>query len=169
MTQLEIKNQLHEEIDQLDTEALMQLRAIISTLKKPSTTSDKRIGGQYKGQFVIKEDFDQLPDDSMAAFTEDWSVDIILDTHIFIWWNDDPSKLSPKARKTIEDKQNSIFISSVVIWEIVVKMMLGKLEASDDPLGISIKQGFIPLPVTGEYAMTLKTLEIITVTHLIAF
>ena len=71
MTQLEIQNQLHEEIDQLGAEALMQLRAIISTLKKPSTTFDKRIDGQYKGQFVIKEDFDQLPDDFVAAFTED--------------------------------------------------------------------------------------------------
>lgn len=86
-------------------------------------------------------------------------MNIILDTHIFIWWNDDPSKLSKKAREVIEDRNNIIYISSVVIWEIVVKMMLGKLEAPDNPLAIAIQEGFIPLPVTGEHAMALKNME----------
>lgn len=86
-------------------------------------------------------------------------MNLVLDTHIFIWWNDNPSKLSTKAKSAIEDKSNSVFISTVVIWEVVVKTMLGKLEAPDDPLGIALQQGFIPLPITGEHAMTLKTLE----------
>ena len=86
-------------------------------------------------------------------------MNIILDTHIFIWWNDNPAKLTKKARETIEDKNNTIYISAVVIWEMTVKKMLGKLESPDDPLAIAIQEGFIPLPITGEHAITLKTLE----------
>lgn len=71
MDTAQLRNNLHQVIDQLDTEALMQLRAVIATLKKPPVPTDKRIGGQYRGQFVIKEDFDRLPDDFMATFTND--------------------------------------------------------------------------------------------------
>ena len=56
---------------------------------------------------------------------------IILDTHAFIWWNENPGKLSKPARQAIENKDNIIYISTVVIWEIVVKMMLGKLGFTD--------------------------------------
>ena len=86
-------------------------------------------------------------------------MNILLDTHIFIWWNDDLSKLTKKARTLIEDKDNTIYISAVVIWEMTVKKMLGKLESPDDPLAIAVEQGFIPLPITGEHTLTLKTLE----------
>ena len=37
--------------------------------------------------------------------------------------------------------------------------MLGKLEAPDDPLAIALSEGFIPLPITSEHALALKTLE----------
>jgi len=86
-------------------------------------------------------------------------VNILLDTHIFIWWNDDPSKINKKARAVIEDQSNTVYISAVVIWEMTVKKMLGKLESPNDPLAIAVEQGFIPLPITGEHALTLKTLE----------
>ncbi len=86
-------------------------------------------------------------------------MNIILDTHTFIWWNENPAKLSKPARETIENKDNIIYISTVVIWEIIVKMMLGKLEAPPDPLAVALSEGFIPLPITGEHALALKTLE----------
>ncbi len=86
-------------------------------------------------------------------------MNILLDTHIFIWCNDEPSKITKKALEIIEDQNNTIYISAVVIWEMTVKKMLGKLESPDDPLAIAVKEGFIPLPITGEHALALKTLE----------
>ena len=86
-------------------------------------------------------------------------MNILLDTHIFIWWNDEPTKITKKARQVIEDQSNTIYISAVVIWEMTVKTMLGKLESPDDPLAIAIREGFVPLPITGQHALTLKTLE----------
>jgi PIN domain nuclease of toxin-antitoxin system len=86
-------------------------------------------------------------------------VNILLDTHIFIWWNDSPDKITKKARHVIEDQSNTIYISAVVIWEMTVKAMLGKLDSPDDPLAIAVQEGFVPLPITAEHALKLKTLE----------
>ena len=68
MTQNEIKKELYKKIDQMDAAKLHQLRHVVADLMKLPPVSEKRIGGKYKGQFKIKEGFDELPDDFMAAF-----------------------------------------------------------------------------------------------------
>ena len=50
-----------------------------------------------------------------------------LDTHVFLWWLDDPQVLSKAARKAIGDGKNTVYISAAVIWEISIKRSLGKL------------------------------------------
>lgn len=51
----------------------------------------------------------------------------ILDTHTFIWWDSDPSKLSGAAQLFLRDPTNTIFLSAVSVWEIVIKHQSGKL------------------------------------------
>ncbi|BAY99417.1 hypothetical protein NIES37_33990 [Tolypothrix tenuis PCC 7101] len=51
----------------------------------------------------------------------------LLDTHAFIWWVTDDSQLSVTARNVIADSGNSLFLSVVSAWEIVIKNKLGKL------------------------------------------
>lgn len=70
MTQNEIREELHKSIDQMDAAKLRQLRRWVAELMKKSSGPEKRVGGKYKGQFKIKEGFDELPDDFMAAFTK---------------------------------------------------------------------------------------------------
>lgn len=52
----------------------------------------------------------------------------LLDTHTFLWfaWND--AKLSDLAAGVIEDPNNEIFLSWASIWEIAIKVRLGKLD-----------------------------------------
>jgi PIN domain nuclease of toxin-antitoxin system len=52
----------------------------------------------------------------------------LLDTHAFIWWDSDPSKLSPKARAVCEDRANLIFFSVASALEMQIKLQLGKLQ-----------------------------------------
>jgi PIN domain nuclease of toxin-antitoxin system len=52
---------------------------------------------------------------------------ILLDTHIFIWWNGDLDRLSPTARSLCEDKDNTLVLSLASIWEMQIKHQLGKL------------------------------------------
>lgn len=51
----------------------------------------------------------------------------LLDTHVFLWTVFAPDKLSSKARKIIEDRDNEIYVSTITYWEISLKYGLGKL------------------------------------------
>ena len=48
-------------------------------------------------------------------------MNILLDTPVVIWWYEDPLRLKDEARKIIEDKENALFLSPIVIWEILIK------------------------------------------------
>jgi len=54
-------------------------------------------------------------------------MNLLLDTHVLLWWLDDHHTLSRKAKTAISDGKNLVFISAVVIWEIRIKQALGKL------------------------------------------
>ena len=57
---------------------------------------------------------------------------ILLDTHIFIWMATEPERLSSKLTASIIDRQNSLFLSLASIWEIQIKVALGKLDLKSD-------------------------------------
>ena len=53
----------------------------------------------------------------------------LLDTHTILWCtNRRDNKLSQKAEEIITNQQNDIYISSVSLWEIAIKIGLGKLD-----------------------------------------
>lgn len=51
---------------------------------------------------------------------------LLLDTHIALWAITDSPRLNAQARSLILDPANSIHISSVSVWEIAIKHMLGR-------------------------------------------
>lgn len=52
---------------------------------------------------------------------------VLLDTQAFLWFITDDPKLSALARRLIEDPNNERLISIASLWEIAIKMSLGKL------------------------------------------
>jgi PIN domain nuclease of toxin-antitoxin system len=54
-------------------------------------------------------------------------VKILLDTHTFLWFMIDHPNLSQYAASLIEDPDNEVFISVATLWEIAIKVSLGKL------------------------------------------
>jgi len=52
----------------------------------------------------------------------------IIDTHTFIWFNKGSENLSKLSRQIIENDGNEIFISIVSLWEMSIKISLGKLK-----------------------------------------
>jgi PIN domain nuclease of toxin-antitoxin system len=81
-----------------------------------------------------------------------------LDTHVFLWWLDDPRKLSKAARKAIGDGKNTVYISAVVVWEIVIKRALGKLDAPDDLEAAMAANRFLALPITIPHVVAVRAL-----------
>lgn len=54
---------------------------------------------------------------------------IVLDTHVWLWWLQEPQKLSVQAQTLIdqEEQNNGLRVSAISVWEIAVKVGLGKL------------------------------------------
>jgi PIN domain nuclease of toxin-antitoxin system len=48
-------------------------------------------------------------------------VDLLLDTHAFIWWAARDPRLVEKARVAIADSDNRVVVSAVSVWEISIK------------------------------------------------
>lgn len=53
---------------------------------------------------------------------------LLLDTHTFIWWDSEPTKLSASALSACQDQGNTLILSVVSVWEIQIKSQLGKLK-----------------------------------------
>lgn len=54
-------------------------------------------------------------------------MNILLDTNAFLFIISDDTRLTGNAKEAFLDKDNSIFLSIVSIWEIVIKATIGKL------------------------------------------
>jgi PIN domain nuclease of toxin-antitoxin system len=52
---------------------------------------------------------------------------LLLDTHSFLWFIGGSSRLSRNARMLIEDVSNQSVLSLASIWEIAIKVSIGKL------------------------------------------
>jgi PIN domain nuclease of toxin-antitoxin system len=59
-------------------------------------------------------------------------VRVLLDTHVFLWWNEGNSQLSKKAVRILADPGNSLILSVASAWEIAIKTQAGKLRIPAD-------------------------------------
>ena len=79
-------------------------------------------------------------------------MNLLLDTHVLLWWLDDHPTLSTKARKVIADGGNLVFVSAAVVWEMRIKAAVGKLEIPPDFQEVLTQQPFQMLAITVEHA-----------------
>ena len=55
-------------------------------------------------------------------------MEFLLDTHSFLWFLQGNENLSVIAREKIENEANKLYLSIASIWEITIKLNLGKLK-----------------------------------------
>lgn len=53
---------------------------------------------------------------------------VLIDTHAFLWLIADDPLLSAKAREVFLDPNRKLYLSAVSLWEISIKISLGKLQ-----------------------------------------
>jgi len=53
---------------------------------------------------------------------------LLLDSHALVWSVDAPKKLSPAAATALQDPANDLLVSAATVWEIAIKLSLGKLK-----------------------------------------
>jgi PIN domain nuclease of toxin-antitoxin system len=72
----------------------------------------------------------------------------------------DRTRLSAAARETIE-RASEVVVSAATIWEIAIKVGIGKLELDIDDLIMSLDQaGAHRLPVTWEHGLAVEHLPL---------
>jgi PIN domain nuclease of toxin-antitoxin system len=79
-------------------------------------------------------------------------VNLLIDTHILLWWLGDDPALPPWATSVIADPEHVVVVSAASVWEISIKQSNGRLDAPDD-LVAAIADEFTTLPMTAAHAM----------------
>ena len=89
---------------------------------------------------------------------------LLLDTHILLWAAGEPEKLSESARVLLTTSENNLFFSAASIWEIVIKLRLGREDFKVDPhrfRKMLAVHGYAELPVTAEHALRVDSLPLL--------
>ena len=58
-------------------------------------------------------------------------MQLLLDTHAFLWWVSDDDRLTRRARNAIADRTDTCYVSVASCWEIAIKISLGRLTLID--------------------------------------
>ncbi|MGI4895985.1 MAG: type II toxin-antitoxin system VapC family toxin [Janthinobacterium lividum] len=77
-------------------------------------------------------------------------MNLLLDTHVLLWWLTDDERLPERMRVAVGDGENEVLVSAATAWEMSIKAALGKLTVPEDLRGELRQQGFTELPVTVE-------------------
>ena len=88
---------------------------------------------------------------------------LLLDTHVWLWWNTEPERLSSTAVRQIENARNEVFLSAASVWEMAIKRRLGKLPLPESVAAYVARRvksdPVTPLPVSHDHAAGVELLE----------
>ena len=91
-------------------------------------------------------------------------MNILIDTHVLLWFLNGDEKLPLRVKDAIEDFNNNKFVSTSSIWELAIKTSLGKFKFDkgfDDFLKLIDNNGFELLHITLDHVLILSNLEFI--------
>lgn len=85
-------------------------------------------------------------------------MNLLVDTHVVLWWLADDPSLPARHRALISAPTNVCYVSSATVWEIAIKRALGKLTVPEGYVDELSGQGFIELPITWSHARRVSEL-----------
>ncbi len=89
-------------------------------------------------------------------------MNVLVDTHVWIWSLASPDRLSPESRSLLSSSRNVVYLSAASAWELAIKAALGKIELPE-PVETYVptrmaRQGLTALPITHAHALRVSTL-----------
>jgi PIN domain nuclease of toxin-antitoxin system len=91
-------------------------------------------------------------------------VKLLLDTHLLLWAAEEPGRLSPAARKLMNDAGNELMFSAASFWEIAVKRGLGRSDFQADPRLLRrglLDNGYSELLIGSDHALAIDGLPLL--------
>ena len=83
---------------------------------------------------------------------------LLLDTHVLLWANEAPERLSTEAVEALENPDSELFVSSVSVAEIEIKRRLGRLTMKHSCHTLALRLDAHWLDLTAVHAMGLRVL-----------
>lgn len=85
---------------------------------------------------------------------------LLLDTHVFLWWDGNAPELPATFVAAIADPANEINVSAATVWEIAIKRASGKLAFNGSAAKAIHAHGFERLSITVEHAERAGSLRV---------
>lgn len=84
-------------------------------------------------------------------------MNLLLDTHVVLWWGMDSRALRRDARRAIASADR-VVASAASAWEVAIKISLGRLRLADPFSTLVERSGFDQLPITFAHSERLAAL-----------
>ncbi len=92
-------------------------------------------------------------------------INLLLDTHAYVWWRTDQSRLSPLAARAISNRQHIVQVSAATVWELSSKAHTKGWEAARVLLldmEVQLReQGMVALPMSLAHAREAGSLPLV--------
>jgi PIN domain nuclease of toxin-antitoxin system len=86
-------------------------------------------------------------------------VNLLLDTHVMLWWVADDDRLGSQAREAIA-RSAVVWVSAASVWEVAIKVALGRLQIPG-PFSDAVDAcGFDRLSIAFEHAWEVASLPL---------
>ncbi len=85
-------------------------------------------------------------------------MNLLVDTHVVIWYFSNSYELSKQAKEAINEGGNLVFVSATTSWEIAIKRGLGKLKAPNNFEEEMLRHRFDPLNITISHTLAVENL-----------
>ncbi len=89
---------------------------------------------------------------------------VLLDTHVFLWAIREDERLSSKAREIFIAGRNELLLSVASIWEILLKVQVGKIRFEESAVGYLkrqiLKNNIRMLPILIDHVAHLESLPL---------
>jgi PIN domain nuclease of toxin-antitoxin system len=81
-------------------------------------------------------------------------MNVLVDTHVYLWWLTSNRRLKRQARELLQDPTTLVHVSAASIWEIAIKLALGRLDVDTgvDFMAEIAANHFTPLSITPVHA-----------------
>ncbi len=83
-------------------------------------------------------------------------MNLLVDSHVVLWWFSRSARLSKVGREAISDPSNRVYVSAAVAWELAIKVNVGKLDAKELVVGLRqflFEEGFHRLAISTDHAL----------------
>lgn len=89
-------------------------------------------------------------------------MQLLLDTHLILWWQGAKARVPPTVRDLIEGTEAPVYVSRVSLWEIAIKVNQGKLSLDLPKFCERVAaDGFSWLPIENSHLLAVARLPVV--------